>query len=30
MLSMHSTRELMGAEDPAMYAGALSAFLAPA
>jgi aspartyl aminopeptidase len=29
-LSMHSTRELMGAEDPAMYAGALSAFLAPA
>ena len=28
-LSMHSTRELMGAEDPAMYAGALSAFLAP-
>ena len=29
-LSMHSTRELMGAQDPAMYAGALSAFLAPA
>ena len=29
-LSMHSARELMGAEDPAMYAGALSAFLAPA
>jgi aspartyl aminopeptidase len=29
-LSMHSTRELMGADDPAMYAGALSAFLAPA
>ena len=29
-LSMHSARELMGAEDPAMYAGALSAFLSPA
>ncbi|EWT03020.1 aminopeptidase 2 [Intrasporangium oryzae NRRL B-24470] len=28
-LSMHSARELCGAEDPAMYAGALSAFLAP-
>lgn len=30
MLSMHSARELGGAEDPAMYAAALSAFLAPA
>jgi aspartyl aminopeptidase len=29
-LSMHSARELMGAADPAMYAAALSAFLAPA
>lgn len=29
-LSMHSARELCGAEDPAMYAGALAAFLAPA
>lgn len=29
MLSMHSARELMGAQDPAMYAGALSAFLSP-
>jgi aspartyl aminopeptidase len=29
MLSMHSARELCGAEDPAMYAGALAAFLAP-
>jgi len=28
-LSMHSARELMGAEDPAMYAAALAAFLAP-
>jgi aspartyl aminopeptidase len=26
---MHSARELMGAEDPAMYAAALAAFLAP-
>ncbi len=30
MLSMHSSRELCGAKDPAMYAGALTAFLAPA
>jgi len=30
MLSMHSARELCGAQDPAMYAGALAAFLAPA
>jgi aspartyl aminopeptidase len=30
MLSMHSARELCGAEDPAFYAAALSAFLAPA
>jgi aspartyl aminopeptidase len=30
VLSMHSARELGGAEDPAMYAAALSAFLAPA
>ena len=30
MLSMHSARELGGALDPAMYAGALAAFLAPA
>ncbi|HET7398369.1 MAG TPA: M18 family aminopeptidase [Intrasporangium sp.] len=30
MLSMHSARELCGAHDPAMYAAALSAFLAPA
>ncbi len=30
MLSMHSARELAGAHDPAMYAGALAAFLAPA
>jgi aspartyl aminopeptidase len=30
MLSMHSARELCGAEDPAMYAAALAAFLAPA
>lgn len=30
MLSMHSARELGGAKDPAMYAAALSAFLAPA
>ena len=30
MLSMHSARELGGAQDPAMYAAALSAFLAPA
>jgi aspartyl aminopeptidase len=30
LLSMHSARELGGAEDPAMYAAALSAFLAPA
>ena len=30
MLSMHSARELGGAADPAMYAAALSAFLAPA
>jgi aspartyl aminopeptidase len=29
-LSMHSARELCGALDPAMYAGALAAFLAPA
>jgi aspartyl aminopeptidase len=29
-LSMHSARELCGAYDPAMYAGALSAFLSPA
>ncbi|ADU49259.1 M18 family aminopeptidase [Intrasporangium calvum] len=29
LLSMHSARELCGAEDPAMYAAALSAFLAP-
>lgn len=29
MLSMHSARELMGARDPAMYAAALTAFLAP-
>ncbi|HEX7462494.1 MAG TPA: M18 family aminopeptidase [Dermatophilaceae bacterium] len=29
MLSMHSARELCGAKDPAMYAGALVAFLAP-
>jgi len=29
MLSMHSVRELCGAKDPAMYAGALAAFLAP-
>ncbi|GAB3075801.1 M18 family aminopeptidase [Intrasporangium mesophilum] len=29
-LSMHSARELMGAKDPAMYAAALAAFLAPA
>ncbi len=28
-LSMHSARELMGAKDPAMYAAALAAFLAP-
>jgi aspartyl aminopeptidase len=28
MLSMHSARELCGAKDPAMYAGALAAFLA--
>src|SRR5665811_700597 len=27
MLSMHSARELCGAKDPAMYAGALAAFL---
>ena len=30
MLSMHSARELCGALDPAMYAAALTAFLAPA
>ena len=30
LLSMHSARELMGAEDPALYAAALAAFLAPA
>ncbi|MHB8186629.1 MAG: M18 family aminopeptidase [Dermatophilaceae bacterium] len=30
MLSMHSAREMCGARDPAMYAGALAAFLAPA
>jgi aspartyl aminopeptidase len=30
MLSMHSARELCGAKDPAMYAEALTAFLAPA
>ncbi len=29
MLSMHSARELCGAADPAMYAAALAAFLAP-
>lgn len=29
MLSMHSARELCGAHDPAMYVGALAAFLAP-
>jgi aspartyl aminopeptidase len=29
-LSMHSARELCGALDPAMYAGALAAFLSPA
>jgi len=29
MLSMHSARELCGAKDPAMYAAALAAFLAP-
>ena len=29
MLSMHSARELCGAKDPAMYAGALAAFLTP-
>jgi len=29
MLSMHSARELCGAKDPAMYAGALAAFLRP-
>lgn len=28
-LSMHSARELCGAADPALYAGALAAFLAP-
>jgi len=26
---MHSARELCGAKDPAMYAGALTAFLNP-
>ncbi|MDQ4009005.1 MAG: M18 family aminopeptidase, partial [Actinomycetota bacterium] len=30
MLSMHSAREMCGAHDPAMYAGALAAFLSPA
>ena len=29
MLSMHSAREMCGTKDPAMYAGALAAFLAP-
>ncbi|MGH3384729.1 MAG: M18 family aminopeptidase [Nocardioidaceae bacterium] len=29
-LSMHSAREMCGARDPAMYAGALAAFLSPA
>jgi aspartyl aminopeptidase len=29
LLSMHSARELGGAKDPAMYAGALAAFLNP-
>jgi aspartyl aminopeptidase len=29
LLSMHSARELCGAQDPAMYAGALAAFLNP-
>jgi aspartyl aminopeptidase len=29
MLSMHSARELCGAKDPAMYIGALAAFLHP-
>jgi aspartyl aminopeptidase len=28
-LSMHSAREMCGAHDPAMYAGALAAFLSP-
>jgi aspartyl aminopeptidase len=28
-LSMHSARELTGALDPALYAAALAAFLAP-
>jgi len=30
LLSMHSARELGGAQDPAMYVAALAAFLAPA
>lgn len=30
MLSMHSAREMCGTKDPAMYAGALAAFLTPA
>lgn len=29
-LAMHSAREMMGADDPRMYANALAAFLAPA
>ncbi len=29
LLSMHSARELCGAQDPAMYAAALAAFLSP-
>ena len=28
-LAMHSCRELCGAEDPARYAAAMAAFLAP-
>ena len=30
MLSMHSAREMCGAQDPAMYVAALAAMLAPA
>ena len=30
LLSMHSARELGGAQDPAMYVAALAAFLSPA
>ena len=29
-LAMHSARELCGADDPARYAAAMTAFLAPA